>query len=121
VFSGWFWRAPAGLVRQSAVGDEISPTRPPESVEWKVVPAFFENPAPVQSHFVLALLFFRFILASLRSTAPLDFRQPLWRPASPFSLPNSQAFQHDDSLGDLIALRPKIRQHFVDIHFSSVP
>jgi hypothetical protein len=83
--------------------------------------AFFESPTPVQSHFLLALLFFRFILASLRSTAPLDFGQPLWRPASPFSLPNSQAFQHDDSLGDLIALRPKIRQHFVDIHFSSVP
>jgi hypothetical protein len=83
--------------------------------------AFFENPTSVQSHFLPALLFLRFILASLWSTAPLYFGQPLWRPASPFSLPNRQAFQHDDSFGDLIALRPKIRQHFVDIHFSSVP
>jgi hypothetical protein len=61
------------------------------------------------------------ILAALRSAAPFYFRQPLRRPSAPFSLPYSQAFQHDDSLGDLIALDPKVRQHLVNIHFSSVP
>ena len=52
---------------------------------------------------------------------PLYFRQPLGWPASSFALSNRQALQHQDRLGDLISLRPKVGQHFIDIHFSSVP
>jgi hypothetical protein len=68
-----------------------------------------------------ASVFFGLIFAALRSSAPLYFREPLGRSASSLSLSNSEALQHDDSFGDLVAFDPKIRQHFVNIHFSSVP
>ncbi len=66
-------------------------------------------------------LVLRFILAPFGSAPPLYFRKPLRGPAPAFSLSDGQAFQHDDRFGNLIAFRPKVRQHFVDVHFPSVP
>jgi hypothetical protein len=82
---------------------------------------FLVKPVSVRYFPELALLFLRFILAPFWSPSPLYFCQPLGRPASSFTLSNCQAFQHHDGFGDLIALRSQVRQHFVNIHFSSVP
>ena len=72
-------------------------------------------------HFAFTLRGLRLILAAFRPSPPLYFRQPLRRSTPSFSLSDGQAFQHDDRFRYLIALRAKIRQHFVNVHFSSVP
>jgi hypothetical protein len=61
------------------------------------------------------------VLTALGSSPPLYFGEPLGRPAPSFSLANFQAFQHDDGFRDLIPLHSKVKQHFVDVHFLSVP
>lgn len=63
----------------------------------------------------------RLVLAALRPSSPLHFRQPLRRPAASLALPDCQAFQYDDRFGYLISLGAQIRQHLVDVHFKSVP
>jgi hypothetical protein len=68
----------------------------------------------------LASIAFRSVLATLWPSASLHFSQPLRRPSSPLALSEGQTLQHEDRLGDLIALRTQISQHFVDVHFSSV-
>jgi hypothetical protein len=64
---------------------------------------------------------FGLVLTTLGSSPPLYFAEPFGRPAPSFSLANCQAFQHDDGFRDLVPLHSKVEQHFVDVHFLSVP
>jgi hypothetical protein len=64
---------------------------------------------------------FRFVLASFRSSPSLYFRHPLWWTSPSLALSNREAFQYSDGFGYLFPLRPKVGQHFVDIHLRRIP